>query len=160
MTPRIMLAVFALGAHASTAADGEWQTLGSQPSGEGKKCEMRIPGDWTIQDKGASFAGPFGATLIYEAEKPEVWWTKRKKVDIKDSRVFQDTKTNYWIEVQGALLSGSDEGSVHIAGVRADSIVCHAVLEFKSDKWRDNYDEWQKQYGDMVRQMLTSMKPL
>jgi hypothetical protein len=149
-----------LAVQASVAADAEWQTLSTQPSADNKKCEMRIPAGWTLQEKGASFAGPFAATLIYEAEKPEVWWAKRKKVDIKDSRVFQDTKTNYWIEVQGALLSGSEEGSVHIAGVRADSVVCHAVLEFKSDKWRDNYDEWQKHNGDMVRQMLTSMKPM
>jgi hypothetical protein len=160
MKRALLLAVCALAARFSIAADGDWQTLTTPPIDDNKKCEMRVPAAWKLQEKGATFSGPFTATLIYEAEKPEVWWAKRKKVDLKNSRMFQDTKTSYWIEVQGALLSGGDEGAVHIAGVRADNVVCHAVLEFKSDAWRENYEAWQKEHADMVREMLASMKAM
>ncbi len=153
-----LLATFLVAA--SIAAAEEWQTVTAAGDVDGKKCTMKVPSGWKLEDKGASFSGPFSATLIYEAEKPDVWWTKRKKVDFKDSRMFQDTNSNYWIEIQGALISGGDEGSVHIAGARADNLVCHAVLEFKSDGWREKYDAWQQQNGDMVREMMTSLQAM
>ncbi len=155
----VIIAAWALGACAAVAAEGDWQTITTTAEADGKKCSMKVPADWKPQDKGASFSGPFNATLIYEAEKPDVWWTKRKKVDFKDSRMFQDNKTNYWIEIQGALITGGEDGSVHIAGVRADNLVCHAVLEFKAEGWREKYDAWQQEHGDMVRQMMTSLAP-
>jgi hypothetical protein len=160
MKQGLLLAAVGLAAQTVVAADADWQTLSTPLAGSDKKCEMRVPAAWTLQEKGASFSGPYSATLVYEAEKPEVWWTKRKKVDLKDSRVFQDNKTSYWIEVQGALISGGDQGAVHISGARVDDMVCHAVLELKSEAWRDNYEAWQKQHGDMVREMMTSLKAM
>jgi hypothetical protein len=150
--------ICALAAQGVIAAGGDWQTLTTQPGADNRACEMRVPAAWTLKENGASFAGPYTATLIYEAEKPEVWWNQRKKADLKNSRVFQNHKTVYWIEVQGALVSGGDEGAVHIAGMRADNLVCHAVLELKSDAWRENYDAWQKEHGEMIREMMTSLK--
>jgi hypothetical protein len=159
----LLLCVCALGAQAATeiaAAEGDWQTLTAQLAGGEKQCEMRVPAGWALQDKGASFNGEFAATLIFEAEQPDAWWNKRKQRDIPDSRKFLDSKTEYWIEVQGALISGGEDGAVHIGAVRNGDLVCHAVVEFKAEKWRENYMAWQERHADMVRTMMTSLKPM
>jgi hypothetical protein len=150
----------ALGAESDQpAASGQWQTLSvqaaDQPAGGGQKalCEMRVPAAWKMTDKGATSGDQYGGTLVLEAEKPETWWNKRRSVDFKESRTFLNSRTNYWIEVIGALMSDSEEGTTQIIGVRDGNLVCHALLEFKSANWPDKY-------RDIVREMGLSIKPV
>jgi hypothetical protein len=139
----------------ATSAD-DWQTLSVALADQGAEaksaCQMKVPAGWKIQDKTATSGDEAAATLVLEAEKPEAWWTKRKRLEFKNSRMFQDTRTNYWIEVVGALMSGSEDGTTHIVGLRDGNLVCHAVLEFKSS-------DWEKKYGETAREMVGSIKP-
>lgn len=151
---RFSLGLAAMALAASGFAADEWQTL-TVTGGEGvpdKKCEIKVPKAWTLQERGAT-SEDVGATLVYETEKPETWWTKRKRFDFRNSRMFTDNKTNYWIQVKGAMSSDKPEGTTFIAGVRDGGLVCHLYLEFKSD-------DWDKQYEAAVREMVISMKPI
>ncbi len=156
----LVLALCGVG-HAG-AAEEEWQTLSvdaeqTNDAGQKRKCEMKVPAGWALQEKGAKLAGDYTATLVFEAEKPDVWWTKRKKVDFKNSRMFQDTRTSYWIQIQGALIADTPLGTTYIAGLRDGGLVCHAVLDFTASNW--DYERWDKQYAEVVRQMVGSIKP-
>lgn len=146
----------------SGAAEGDWQTLSvdaeqTNDAGQKRKCEIKVPAGWTLQDKGATLASDYTATLVFEAERPEAWWAKRKKVDFKNSRMFQDTRANYWIQIQGALIADTPAGTTHIAGMRDGGLVCHAVVDFTASNW--DYENWEKLYGETVREMIGSMKP-
>jgi hypothetical protein len=158
-----LIGCLALAASVGVRADEGWQTLQvdlADAGGQKKQCQMKVPAGWKLQEKGATSGDEFSATLVFEAEKPEVWWAKRKKFDFKDSRMLQDTKTNYWVQVMGAFMSNSPDGTTYIAGVRDGDLVCHIFLEFKADGWPDKYAEFEKKYGDVIREMVVSMKPM
>jgi hypothetical protein len=163
MKKQMMAAALTMTLAAAAAAD-EWQTLSAEaadaPADAAKKprCEMKVPAAWKITDKSAASGDEYNGSVVLEAEKPEAWWTKRKRVEFKNARMFQDTRTNFWIQVQGALVAGNDNGTTYIIGVRDGALVCHAVLEFKNDQWGDNYSKFEEKYAEIVRQMGGSLK--